>query len=214
MSIYKKLAEIQAEIKVPKGQYNSFGKYNYRSCEDILEAAKPLLSKQGCVLTITDQVEHVEGRFYVKAEAQMTDAETTESFTVSAYAREEESKKGMDGAQVTGSTSSYARKYALNGLFALDDVKDSDATNKHGKDDVPKKDNGKQGHEKAQKALFATVKECGFSKESVKSWLHGEYGAESTNELTEQQLKDFRQLILQKKKEVERIAQGGGENNG
>lgn len=200
MSIYKKLAEIQAEIKVPKGQYNSFGKYNYRSCEDILEAAKPLLSKQGCVLTITDQVEHVEGRFYVKAEAQMTDAETTESFTVSAYAREEESKKGMDGAQVTGSTSSYARKYALNGLFALDDVKDSDATNKHGKDDVPKKDGKKQEKSEswqvARNELIKLAKDSGIEGK-MPGIIKEKYGASKTDEMTEEQLQDCIRYVAQ-----------------
>ena len=208
MSIYQKLLNIQTEVNCPKNLYNSFGNYYYRNAEAILEALKPLLIKHNATLTLTDEVVEIGSRLYVKATACLMDVETEAKIVTAAFAREEENKKGMDGAQITGSASSYARKYALNGLFCLDDVKDSDATNKHGKDDVPKKDNGKQGHEKAQKALFATVKEAGFSKESVKSWLEGEYGVAPTNELTEQQLKDFRQFILDKVKEIEFIAQG------
>lgn len=133
MSVYKKLAEIQAELKAPKNQYNSFGKYNYRSCEDILEAAKPLTISKGAVINITDDVIEISNRVYVKAVVTLTDVEDGTSVTVSAMAREAESKKGMDEAQVTGAASSYARKYALGGLFCLDDTKDADATNTHGK---------------------------------------------------------------------------------
>lgn len=132
MNIYEKLGIIQAKLKAPKGQYNKFGDYNYRSCEDILEAAKPLLAETKTVLNITDQMEVVGNRIYVKAEAHLRDCEDTsvsgEIITV-AYAREEESKKGMDSSQITGAASSYARKYALNGLFCIDDTKDSDSTN-------------------------------------------------------------------------------------
>lgn len=133
MSVYKKLAEIQAELKAPKNQYNSFGKYNYRSCEDILEAAKPLAISKGAVINITDDVIEISNRVYVKAVVTLTDVEDGTSVTVSAMAREAEVKKGMDEAQVTGAASSYARKYALGGLFCLDDTKDADATNTHGK---------------------------------------------------------------------------------
>lgn len=122
----KALADIQGKLKVPKTQRNSFGNYNYRSCEDILEAVKPLLGDS--VLTISDELVQVGERYYVKAIAKFNSTEVT------AYAREEEVKKGMDGAQITGSASSYARKYALNGLFLIDDTKDSDATNTHEKD--------------------------------------------------------------------------------
>jgi hypothetical protein len=121
-----KLIQVQRELKVAKNNYNSFGKYNYRSCEDILEAVKPLLSKAGLCLTITDAIEAVGGRVYVKATATVTDG--TGFHSVSAYAREPESRKGMDDAQVTGATSSYARKYALNGLFCIDDTKDADSS--------------------------------------------------------------------------------------
>lgn len=129
MNIYEKLGIIQSKLKAPKGQYNSFGKYKYRSCEDILEAAKPLLAETKTVLSVTDRMEVVGDRIYVRAEAHLNDCEDTGEITTVAYAREEESKKGMDSSQVTGAASSYARKYALNGLFCIDDNKDSDSTN-------------------------------------------------------------------------------------
>ena len=120
----KELIEIQKELKAPKGQYNSFGKYRYRSAEDILEAVKPLLHKHGCQLTLSDNIELIGDRFYVKATVKISNG--TESEWVSAYAREDLDKKGMDGSQITGTASSYARKYALNGLFCIDDTKDAD----------------------------------------------------------------------------------------
>lgn len=120
----KELIAIQSELKAPKGNYNSFGKYKYRSAEDILEAVKPLCHKNGCLLTLSDSVEQVGERFYIKATARITNG--TDTLEVSAYAREEETKKGMDESQITGTASSYARKYALNGLFCIDDTKDAD----------------------------------------------------------------------------------------
>lgn len=131
MSINAKLGIIQVNLKAPKNQFNNFGKYAYRSCEDILEAVKPLLSDSGCTLTIADEIISVADRIYVKAIAKLTEIETGESIEVSACAREADDKRGMDPAQLTGATSSYARKYALGGLFALDDTKDADATNDH-----------------------------------------------------------------------------------
>lgn len=129
MNIYEKLGIIQSKLKAPKGQYNSFGKYKYRSCEDILEAVKPLLAETKTVLSVTDRMEVVGDRIYVRAEAHLNDCEDSGEIITVAYAREEESKKGMDSSQVTGAASSYARKYALNGLFCIDDNKDSDSTN-------------------------------------------------------------------------------------
>jgi len=129
-----KLAEIQAKVKAPKGQFNSFGKYNYRSAEDILEAVKQVVNPMGYSITISDTIINVGDRYYIKATATLTNGK--ETYSTDGYAREEESKKGMDGSQVTGASSSYARKYALNGLFALDDTKDSDATNTHGKEEA------------------------------------------------------------------------------
>ena len=119
-----KLLEIQHRLKAPKGQYNSFGKYKYRSCEDILEAVKPILFELGCTLTLSDEIVEMGGRFYVRATAWLRGENTDE--VVSAYARESESKAGMDASQITGTASSYARKYALNGLFCIDDTKDAD----------------------------------------------------------------------------------------
>lgn len=127
MDFYEKLLNIQSELKAPKSQYNKFGNFNYRSCEDILEAVKPLLVKYKVTMTITDEMVAIGDRIYVKATVKIFDTEN--EITNSAYAREEESKKGMDGSQVTGASSSYARKYALNGLFLIDDNKDSDTTN-------------------------------------------------------------------------------------
>lgn len=124
MEFIEKIVAIQSELKAPKGQYNSFGKYNYRSCEDILEGVKPLLTKHGLILTIQDSIDLIGDRFYVKATATITDGK--EQLSTSAYARESLDKKGMDASQVTGATSSYARKYALNGLLAIDDTKDAD----------------------------------------------------------------------------------------
>ena len=127
-TILEKLIYIQQNLKAPKSQFNSFGKYHYRSCEDILESLKPLLNEMGCVLTLSDELVNVGDRYYIKATADLIDKEQGRISNI-AYAREEETKKGMDGSQVTGASSSYARKYALNGLFLIDDVKDSDTTN-------------------------------------------------------------------------------------
>ena len=126
MDVYKKLLAVQAELKAPKGQYNSFGKYKYRSCEDILEAVKPILAKVGATLVVGDELLIMGERYYIKATATFMDAETGDKVTNTAYAREEASKKGMDGSQITGTASSYARKYCLNGLFLIDDTKDAD----------------------------------------------------------------------------------------
>ena len=132
-SLRQKLCNIQTQLKAPKGQTNAFGGYRYRSAEDILEALKPLLGEHGCSLIIQDEIVDVSNRVYVKATANIIDNDTDLVLSASAFAREAEVKKGMDDAQITGSASSYARKYALNGLFCIDDTKDADATNTHGK---------------------------------------------------------------------------------
>ena len=126
MSVYVKLMQVQVELKAPKSQYNSFGKYKYRSCEDIQEAVKPLETKYNVALFLSDEPTMTGERYYIKATATFVDLETGETVQNTGYAREEESKKGMDGSQVTGAASSYARKYALNGLFLIDDTKDAD----------------------------------------------------------------------------------------
>ena len=121
----EKLIHIQSRLKAPKGNYNSFGKYKYRSCEDILEAVKPLLAEEGLTLTLSDEIEQIGDRYYVRATASLYENDNLIEI-VSAYAREEDNKKGMDASQITGTASSYARKYALNGLFLIDDTKDAD----------------------------------------------------------------------------------------
>jgi hypothetical protein len=125
------LLKIQQELKAPKGQTNSFGKYKYRSAEDILEAAKPICHKYGYFIILDDEVEEIGGRIYVRAVVAIKNEEEKIAHSATGWAREEENKKGMDASQITGAASSYARKYALNGLFAIDDTKDADATNKH-----------------------------------------------------------------------------------
>jgi len=140
------LAEIQKKLKAPKNQHNNFGNYNYRSCEDILEAVKPLLDDMW--LTINDEIVPIGNRYYIKATATLHGTDT--EISVSAYAREEETKKGMDASQITGSASSYARKYALNGLFLIDDTKDAD-TRDNSKETV------KEYVEEAQKQMPSEV---------------------------------------------------------
>lgn len=125
MSVGETLKKIQTKLIAPKGQFNDFGKYKYRSCEDILEALKPLLLETNSSLTISDEMVFIGNRYYVKAVATLLNG--SESISVNGFAREPESRKGMDESQITGATSSYARKYALNGLFAIDDAKDADA---------------------------------------------------------------------------------------
>ena len=130
MSIYETLSHIQVELKAPKNLYNSFGRYKYRNAESSLEAAKPLCSKHGCTLTVSDEVILIGNRYYIKATATVQDKDGNAASTT-ALAREDETKKGMDGAQITGTSSSYARKYALNGLFCIDDTKDPDSDEYH-----------------------------------------------------------------------------------
>ena len=129
LNVQEKLNRIQTELKAPKGQRNTFGKYNYRSCEDILEALKPLLDKYEATINLSDNIMQIGDRYYVQVTAKLTDIKTGETVMSTAFAREDESKKGMDASQLTGATSSYARKYALNGLLAIDDTKDSDFLN-------------------------------------------------------------------------------------
>lgn len=126
MNIYEKLMNIQNELKCNKNQFNKFGGYKYRSCEDILESVKPLLEKYKVTIILTDELEQIGERYYIRAKAILIDTETNNSIENTAYAREEETKKGMDGSQITGTSSSYARKYALNGLLLIDDTKDAD----------------------------------------------------------------------------------------
>ena len=174
MSIREKLLNIQTELKAPKGQYNSFGGYKYRSCEDILEAVKPLLKDNKCTLRITDDVVQIGERYYIKATAILTDLEESEGYgnvQNTAYAREEETKKGQDGSQLTGTASSYARKYALNGLFLIDDTKDAD-TDEHKKETGEEEKTEKLATEKQIELLKKIAEEQGktLDEEVVKGW--------------------------------------------
>ena len=126
---YEKLQYVQQRLKAPKSQFNSFGKYHYRNCEDILEAVKPINNEIGAAITLCDELVQIGDRYYIKATATFINCSSGEKIETHAFAREEENKKGMDSSQVTGATSSYARKYALNGLLNIDDTKDSDSTN-------------------------------------------------------------------------------------
>ncbi len=143
-NLITKLLMIQAELKAPKGQYNSFGKYNYRSAEDILESVKPHCVKWGVALTLKDEIVLIGDRYYVQATATLADCESEAQYIVTALAREAETKSGMDASQITGTASSYARKYALNGLFCIDDTKDADT------DEYTAKTQGKAPAKKAE----------------------------------------------------------------
>ena len=178
MNVYEKLMTVQAKLRAPKGQYNSFGRYSYRSCEDILEALKPLLAEVGAIVNISDEVKLIGDRFYVEATAMFLDCETGDSVVARASAREDETKKGMDLAQVTGSVSSYARKYALNGLFAIDDNKDSEATNTHNKDIKPNMTPVSGLTDAQLKRLFAIGNKAGFKKDVVEATVKKMFGCE------------------------------------
>ena len=181
MNVYEKLIAIQSELKAPKSQYNNFGKYAYRNCEDILESLKPLLKEHKSTIYISDEIVTVLERFYVKATVTFIDAETGEKIINTAYAREEEDKKGMDGSQVTGASSSYARKYALNGMFAIDDTKDSDFTNT-----ATKTDNS--GLSEAQiKRLLAIASKVNISADDVKIVVAKSFGVQDLRKMNKQQ---------------------------
>ena len=176
ITFQQKVVAIQSKLKAPKGQYNSFGKYNYRSCEDILEGVKPLLSKNELVLTIEDSIEMIGDRYYVKATATLSDG--MNSISTSAYARESLDKKGMDASQVTGATSSYARKYALNGLLCIDDTKDADTMN-----------NAKQDTQESVynwNTLKARATQGGISETDLKHYLKDTLKVNAVNEMKQE----------------------------
>lgn len=196
MNIYEKLLNVQTELKAPKGQFNAFGKYKYRSCEDILEALKPVLNKYKLTFFINDEIVEVNNRNYVKATITIINIEKPdEQIQTSALAREEEIKKGMDGSQITGASSSYARKYALNGMFMIDDTKDSDSTNTHGKD--------KTEQEKVQDFLNSRNGMIEKLSEYVKGdkleRMLKNYGVKELFEMKDEQLKDACKKIFDKK---------------
>ena len=183
MSVYTKLLNVQSELKAPKSQYNSFGKYKYRSCEDILEALKPILNKNKATVIISDDILFVEGRHYIKATVKFIDTENGETVENSALAREDEIKKGMDSSQITGSVSSYARKYALNGMFAIDDTKDSDSTNTHEVDPEQSKSNGKLSAKQVGRLLAIGLK-AGIKEPEIKKVIKAEFGKDKIEDLS------------------------------
>lgn len=170
--ITNKLIAVQSALKAPKGQYNSFGKYNYRSCEDILEAVKPHLKTNGLALVVKDEIIEIAGRVYVKATAQVLDENGAEISTT-AFAREPNEKKGMDDSQVTGSSSSYARKYALNGLFAIDDNKDADTDEEHNqKESGSKTASSKKKAETRQPIQDLPANACTICHKAVSDYIY------------------------------------------
>lgn len=192
--IYEKLAKVQAELKAPKGQFNSFGKYHYRSQEDILEAVKPILSRQGMTINLTDDIVLVGERYYVKSTATVSDG--TDTISVTAFAREPNEKKGMDESQITGTASSYARKYALNGLFAIDDTKDSD-TEEQPKPTIEKREatpSPKQPTNKLDEALIKEASSLKIDLNKVATYLK-----KNVQDLTNEDLKT---CIERKKKSL------------
>ncbi|MBQ0113313.1 MAG: ERF family protein [Bacteroidales bacterium] len=186
MGIYNKLAAIQKELIAPKGQRNDFGKYNYRSCEDILKALKPLCDSNNCLTYISNELECIGNRNYVKAIVHFVDLETGEEIVSTAHAREEETKKGMDGSQITGASSSYARKYALAGIFCIDNEKDSDATNKG--EDIKHADQVEEA--KARAEVLSYINEVGMSKENVDK-ICKFYKVTSIQQMTTEQCKHY-----------------------
>jgi len=198
------LAEIQSLIKAPKGQYNNYGKYKYRSCEDIMEAVKPVINPLGFWLIVTDEPVEIGGRVYIKATAILTNGNKETTYMVDGSAREADTKKGMDDAQVTGAASSYARKYALAGLFALDDTKDADATNNHA-----------DTTQKAQKPVEKVLKQApqkpvlarGVQKQGVDMWQRAiEYYRKNGNFA---RIEDHYTIPHDTKEEIARIALEG-----
>ena len=183
--LYSSLMAVQAELKAPKNQRNNFGKYNYRSCEDIVEAVKPLLKENGLFLTMSDDIVQIGDRYYVKATVSVTDIVTGESVQTSALAREAAQKKGMDESQVTGTASSYARKYALNGLFAIDDTKDADTDQyKQQTSKAPVKSSQDELMAKAKKQLKAEVDRIGCTWGEVRAISGLKLGKTETKEMS------------------------------
>lgn len=175
----QRVGDIQHKLKAPKGQYNSFGKYNYRSCEDILEGVKPLLKEHNLALLIDDEIVQIGERYYVKSTAKITDGREIVSAT--AYAREPDTKKGMDESQITGATSSYARKYALNALLCIDDTKDADTM-----------DNSKKPAQQTQETVYnwqtlkARATQGGISEDELKHYLKETLKVNESKDMTQE----------------------------
>lgn len=198
-TIHQKLIEVQEELKAPKGQYNSFGKYYFRSTEDIVEALKPLLIKRGLLLLMYDEIELIGSRIYVVSTADLTDGAA--NIKVSARARESETKKGMDDSQITGTSSSYARKYALNGMFLIDDSKDADTPEYSGQ--MNNQQQSKQPKQPGvtldavKTALNDLVKKTNGDYTKISAYLLKQVGADNFNTLSSQQLFEANDYIKQ-----------------
>lgn len=210
-SVLKKLFEIQQELKVPKNQRNTFGNYNFRNCEDIMEASKPICKKYNCLLTCSDEIIYVGERYYIRATATLFDLDSNENISACAVAREEESKKGMDASQITGASSSYARKYALNGLLQLDDNKDADTTEyqKQQNSNTVKKNNFNQEMiteeqiklihvlfskiEKSEKQIFKN-----FENSVAKLNVYKNFKVKTSKDLTKAKAKELIELLQNK----------------
>lgn len=190
MNIYEKLSNIQNELKAPKGQFNKFGGYKYRSCEDILEAVKPICKKYNTTLVLGDTLKNIGERYYVEAIVILYDIDKpTDVISNTAYAREEENKKGMDGSQITGTASSYARKYALNGLFNIDDTKDADT------DEFTKQtqDNDKKPTDKLLEALEDSIKNNMFDVSGKDKEILNKYGYDKVKDI--KTMTDYNKII-------------------
>lgn len=193
MSIYEKLTQLQNELKAPKNQKNNFGKYNYRSAEDILEAVKPLLKKHNLTQIISDDIELIGDRYYLKATVTLVNNEKAEEkISVTALARESQIKKGMDESQITGTASSYARKYALNGLYAIDDTKDSD-TNEYKRQTKNSEDDR---NSKLNKLMFY-VRKANLESEEVSKIIKATFKKDSSQDLTVKEIVELTEHIKQ-----------------
>lgn len=195
--VYAKLLEIQSELKCEKSQFNKFGGYQYRSKEDILEAAKPLAHERNCAIIVNDKVVYYpNGWMYQESTARLHDCESGSEVTATAQAREPESKKGMDASQITGTAASYAGKRALGNLFAIDDTKDADSLNDHGADEKPKKQPEKTDFKAAIGAAFVDARSVavanGIGEDAFKgewvAWLHSEFGGKAASDFTKKEI--------------------------
>lgn len=203
-NVLKKLLAVQQEIKAPKSQYNSFGKFSYRTCEDILKQTKPVLKEHNCVLIITDDIKQIANRFYITATVRFIDVDSGEEITNTANAREEEAKKGMDGSQITGAASSYARKYALAGLLLLDDNKDADSMDNSYNQQQPRNSRSTQGSYKDMllRSIVAKMKKNKIGNDIMTKIMEDKYRKHSSGELTEQEASDLDTNLLTYVKEL------------
>lgn len=206
LKLHERLLNVQHKLKAPKGQYNKFGNFNYRSAEDILEAVKPLNFENGLTLTISDEIKEVAGRIYVVAVATVTDG--TDSISVQALAREPENRKGMDESQITGATSSYARKYALNGLYAIDDNKDSDNENNNNKNEQNKEDDGSKELILLVSKYLEKLESMGVERKVVVDYICETYKVKQILEVAPNKLiGELKKIYLKKKSDIEKQQQ-------